>query len=62
MHSWQGVTGVSYFVERGTNLSALPPFALVATNLPGQGGTTSFTDTRVSGLDRLFYRVGVTIP
>ena len=39
--SWQSVAGVNYFLERSTNLSASPPFTLLAPNLPGQPGTTS---------------------
>jgi hypothetical protein len=57
--SWQSVEGVSYFLERSTNLWASPPFTLLAPNLPGQPGTTSFTDTNAASLSPLFYRVGV---
>jgi hypothetical protein len=57
--TWQSVAGVSYFLERSTNLSASPPFTLLATNLPGQPGTMSFTDTNAAAAPRLFYRVGV---
>ena len=56
--TWQSVAGVSYFLERSTDLAATPPFSLLATNLPGQAGTTSFTDTNAAVL-RHFYRVGV---
>jgi hypothetical protein len=45
---WQSVAGVSYFLEASTNLSASPPFTLVATNLLGQPGTTSYTDTNAA--------------
>jgi hypothetical protein len=58
--TWQGVPGVSYLLERSTNLAAEPPFSLLATDLPGQPGTTSFTDTNVGSLTPVFYRVGVT--
>ena len=36
--------------ERGgdTNLSASPPFTLLAPNLPGQPGTTTYTDTNAA--------------
>ena len=57
--TWQSVAGVSYFLERCTNLVSLPPFGPLATNLPGQSGTTSFTDTNAVRLAPLFYRVGV---
>jgi len=35
------------------------PFTLRATNLPGQPGTTRFTDTNAAPLSPSFYRVGV---
>ena len=57
--SWQSVAGVNYFLERSTDLSASPPFTLLSPNLPGQPGTTSFTDTNAAAAPRLFYRVGV---
>ena len=56
--AWQSVAGVTYFLERSTNLSASPPFTLLARNLPGQPGTTSYTDTNAANLAPLFYRVG----
>ena len=56
---WQSVAGVSYLLERSADLSATPPFTLLVPNLPGQPGTTSFTDTNAAGLVPLFYRVGV---
>jgi hypothetical protein len=57
--TWQSVAGVSYFLERSTNLSATPPFTPLATGIPGQTGTTSFTDSNAALAPRLFYRVGV---
>lgn len=57
--TWQSVAGVSYSLERSTDLGANPPFTLLAPNLPGQPGTTSFTDTNSAFLTPLFYRVGV---
>jgi len=56
---WQSVAGVSDFLERSTNLAASPPFTLLAPNLPGPPGTTSFTDTNAARLAPLFYRVSV---
>ena len=57
--TWQSVAGVEYYLLRGTNLSAQPPFGLVATNLAGQAGATSYTDTNAAHLAPLYYRVGV---
>jgi parallel beta-helix repeat protein len=57
--SWHSKAGVNYLLERSTNLSATPPFTLLATGIPGQSGTTSFTDTNAAPLAPLFYRVGV---
>jgi hypothetical protein len=56
---WQSVAGVNYFLERSTNLSATPPFTPLATSLPGQAGSTTFTDTNTVGVGPFFYRVGV---
>ena len=57
--SWQSVAGVNYFLERSTNLSATPAFDLLAPNLPGQAGTTSYSHTNAASVSPLFYRVGV---
>ena len=57
--SWQSVAGVCYFLERSTNLGAIPPFTLLSPNLPGEPGVTTFTDTNAALLIPLFYRVGV---
>jgi len=42
-----------------TNLTATPRFTPLATNLPGQSGTTTYTDTNAAAAPRLLYRVGV---
>jgi hypothetical protein len=57
--SWQTVEGVSYFLERSTNLWASPPFTPLATGILGQPGATTYTDTNAPRLSPLFYRVGV---
>jgi hypothetical protein len=56
--SWQSVAGINYFVQRSSNL-ALPAFTALATDLLGQAGITSFTDTNAIGAGPFFYRVGV---
>jgi hypothetical protein len=58
--TWQSVPGVSYFLESSTNLAA--SFTLVATNIPGEPGTTSYAETNAAGAGPFFYRVGVTPP
>ena len=58
--SWQSVAGVNYFLARSANLAA--PFTLVATNIIGQAGTTTYRDTNASSAGRFFYRVGVNSP
>ena len=57
--TWQSAAGVNYFLERSTDLSATPPFTPLAAGIPGQPGTTTFTDTNAAIAPRLFYRVGV---
>ena len=42
-----------------TTRAGHPAFSLLATNLLGQTGTTSYTDTNAAGRVQLFYRVGV---
>jgi len=57
--SWQSVAGMSHFLECSTNLSATPRFTPLATILPGQPGTTTYTDTNAASTGPFFYRVGV---
>jgi len=57
--TWQSESGVDYFLECSTNLAATPRFTLLATNLVGQSGSTTYTDTNAAGLGPCFYRVGV---
>jgi hypothetical protein len=57
--SWQSVSGLNYFLERGTDMGAQPLFLPLATNIVGQPGTTTFTDTNAVGAGPFFYRVGV---
>jgi hypothetical protein len=54
---WESVGGHHYAVERATN--AGDPFLLIGSNIPGQPGTFSFTDTNAAGHGPFLYRVGV---
>jgi len=54
---WQSVIDRTYFLQRSTNLAW--PFEVLATNIAGLAGSTSFTDTNATGAQVFFYRVGV---
>ncbi len=56
---WESVPGLSYFLERSTDFSATPRFLPLATNVSGQAGLTSFTDTNGASAKHHFYRIGV---
>jgi len=58
--TWQSVAGVNYFLQRSANLSTA--FTLLASNILGQAGTTSYADTNAAGTGTCFYRVGASPP
>jgi len=57
--SWQSVSNRTYSLERAINLGMQPAFSPAASNIVGQAGTTTFTDTNATGPGPFFYRVGV---
>ena len=57
--SWQSVSGITYFLQRGTNLVTEPVFSAIQSNIVGQAATTGYLDTNALGTGPFFYRVGV---
>jgi hypothetical protein len=56
---WQSVTNRTYSVQRSTNLLLRNSFTSIQTKIPGQPGTTGYTDTNAVGAGPFFYRVAV---
>jgi hypothetical protein len=56
--TWQSVAGIPYFLECSTNLGA-PDFRLLATNITGLPGTTTYVHTNATDATAAYYRAGV---
>jgi hypothetical protein len=57
--SWQSLSGINYYLQRCEDLSSQPVFVTIQSNIVGQIGITSFTDTNVMPGRPSWYRVGV---
>jgi hypothetical protein len=55
---FSGVDGVTYFLERSTDLGASPTFTPLATNIPGRFRTKSYPDTNATSIPTLIYCLG----
>ena len=55
--TWQSVSGVTYYLQRSGDLTG--GFSSIVSNLTGQAGNTSYTDTTATNSGPYFFRIGV---
>jgi hypothetical protein len=57
--SWESVSGINYNLLRATSIPAPSGFLTIQSNIVGQAGTTSYTDTTTTNGGPYFYEVAV---
>jgi hypothetical protein len=57
--SWQSVNGITYSLERSTGSGFPANFLQIQSDIAGQSGTTTYTDTNAVGASPALYRVVV---
>jgi hypothetical protein len=55
--TWQSVSNRTYSLQRSVNFGSLPTFLTIQSDIPGQTGTTTFSDTNSPAA--ALYRVAV---
>jgi len=60
--SWQSVNTRTYFLQRAVNLAPQPTFSTLQSNLVGQAGMTSYTDTTATNGGPYFYASALQAP
>ena len=60
--TWQSSTNRAYCVESTANSTGQVCFTMIASNIFGRAGTTSFTNANASGPGPVLYRVGAQQP
>ena len=57
--SWQSVSNRFYYLLRSTNVASIASFTAIQSNIVGQAGSTSYTDTTATNFGPYFYRIGI---